>query len=447
MENGKKSRIGKTNITRSKSGCVSCRRLRIKCDQTKPRCEYCMHTNRECEYPNNLRTIEFKPSYHKNRPLRKNHDNIPIKISLNDASSQLGISNFELKLLNFFHLYCLADITNGVDNPMQALWMSKVHPMFMESKLIRNSIFSLASLNLYPICQNLNESTIKSNSFAGDDMFPESSELLIRASKYFSNTLLGKNELINKLSNENYATQELHTKVVLATELSVSSMIIALFLSMHSHRILPLVSFDRTVPDYISICRGMHSSMISFHSTFICNVFDDVLKCHMVIKIPNFKETPYPILVALREDLDFEYMDKELSTTTTEEYNAMYDSLEILHSCIYKSMVDGYSVPLLSWLSSLPSQFYDLIYDKNFFSLRILYVYTSLTTLIKFQNHKDSTLWVDYMSWYKEYNYQEYGCWKYNMDKSLYSLEFGGDFKFGTDYSNLKTFNPEALVI
>lgn len=37
-------------ITRSRGGCTNCKRLKIKCDETKPRCDYCKHTNKECTY-------------------------------------------------------------------------------------------------------------------------------------------------------------------------------------------------------------------------------------------------------------------------------------------------------------------------------------------------------------------------------------------------------------
>lgn len=41
---------GPRKITRSRGGCTNCKRLKIKCDETKPRCEYCKHTNKDCSY-------------------------------------------------------------------------------------------------------------------------------------------------------------------------------------------------------------------------------------------------------------------------------------------------------------------------------------------------------------------------------------------------------------
>ncbi|ENH75278.1 Transcriptional regulatory protein moc3 [Fusarium oxysporum f. sp. cubense race 1] len=43
-------RPSKTGARRSKSGCVSCRKRRRKCDESKPRCNRCLSANIECSY-------------------------------------------------------------------------------------------------------------------------------------------------------------------------------------------------------------------------------------------------------------------------------------------------------------------------------------------------------------------------------------------------------------
>ncbi|SCO20717.1 unnamed protein product [Fusarium fujikuroi] len=50
-------RPSKTGARRSKSGCVSCRKKRRKCDESKPRCNRCLSANIECSY--NTR-VEFR---------------------------------------------------------------------------------------------------------------------------------------------------------------------------------------------------------------------------------------------------------------------------------------------------------------------------------------------------------------------------------------------------
>ncbi|KAF8578699.1 hypothetical protein K439DRAFT_1361525, partial [Ramaria rubella] len=40
--------------TRSKTGCLTCRVKKIKCDETKPTCTRCAHGQRECTWPENV---------------------------------------------------------------------------------------------------------------------------------------------------------------------------------------------------------------------------------------------------------------------------------------------------------------------------------------------------------------------------------------------------------
>ncbi|KDQ21415.1 hypothetical protein BOTBODRAFT_202080 [Botryobasidium botryosum FD-172 SS1] len=40
--------------TRSKTGCLTCRRKKIKCDEAKPTCTRCAHAQRECDWPQDV---------------------------------------------------------------------------------------------------------------------------------------------------------------------------------------------------------------------------------------------------------------------------------------------------------------------------------------------------------------------------------------------------------
>ncbi|KAJ3829958.1 hypothetical protein F5880DRAFT_1459682, partial [Lentinula raphanica] len=37
--------------TRSKTGCLTCRVKKIKCDEAKPTCARCLHGQRDCTWP------------------------------------------------------------------------------------------------------------------------------------------------------------------------------------------------------------------------------------------------------------------------------------------------------------------------------------------------------------------------------------------------------------
>ncbi|KAF9792495.1 hypothetical protein BJ322DRAFT_1029605 [Thelephora terrestris] len=53
--------------TRSKTGCMTCRGKKIKCDETKPNCLRCTHGQRECTWP------EGVPTRKRSTPTRKAH--------------------------------------------------------------------------------------------------------------------------------------------------------------------------------------------------------------------------------------------------------------------------------------------------------------------------------------------------------------------------------------
>ncbi|TDL26232.1 hypothetical protein BD410DRAFT_573060 [Rickenella mellea] len=48
--------------TRSKTGCLTCRMKKIKCDEAKPSCQRCTHGQRECTWPENLPAKKKVPS-------------------------------------------------------------------------------------------------------------------------------------------------------------------------------------------------------------------------------------------------------------------------------------------------------------------------------------------------------------------------------------------------
>ncbi|KAK6462072.1 hypothetical protein DFJ63DRAFT_139205 [Scheffersomyces coipomensis] len=468
----KKSRA--KNITRSRAGCVSCKKLRIRCDQTRPKCEYCVHTNRECIYEtSNFVAAEYSQLsqaklsdselpleiMNNSKNLVKinlndniNHCELEYQYNLNKATSQLGISKFELRLLNFFNNFCLCKFSK----PAHSMWNRNVPPIFFQSDLIRNSIYAYSSLNLFNLCDDFEElriqddlnSEIKSCDTIGSISFSAtnkrqvevSNDLHIKTTNYFIKTISRKNQLIERFYDPNDTTD----KSIIATELMVSSFVIFPFLAMHHHKLMTLVSFDRSESDFISICQGIRNIMTSFgpHSPFN-NIFASELK----LKIPSVKQSSIPIIVKLREDLEFEYDHKDLYLISIDKYNILYQMLESLQKSLHIFILIGNPVPLYRWILSITDRYLDLVYEKFPFALRFLYIYSSLATLSKFQLVNDSNLWVDYMKWYKKYNSHLFGGWNYSMDESFYSLVFDKGFSLvGNSEANLITFDPDFLV-
>lgn len=61
---------------RSKTGCLTCRTRRIKCDETKPLCYNCSRSNRECQYPSVVKSLDTPPCQ-----LGSTSTSVPIKPS------------------------------------------------------------------------------------------------------------------------------------------------------------------------------------------------------------------------------------------------------------------------------------------------------------------------------------------------------------------------------
>ncbi|KAM9915014.1 hypothetical protein OXX69_000094 [Metschnikowia pulcherrima] len=190
----------------SRKGCFSCKRLKIKCDEARPSCEYCSHTGRQCVYRDqsidskvvNLsdgnekaseKAVFKKSSTRKELPnvlfadsntslastpdsweasinghdfdadFDKTWENLREKAArhvlsprpYNSASTQLHMTRFELRLLRFFHDQCIPYITFNANKKTDRIWRNVFPRFFASSDLVRQSTYAMACLNLWPV--------------------------------------------------------------------------------------------------------------------------------------------------------------------------------------------------------------------------------------------------------------------------------------------------------
>lgn len=160
--------LGKTKRNRSRLGCTTCRRAKIKCDELKPSCSQCIKHNKKCEYVLNLiwggRPYK-KPKIEKMNPVanmslsgepmhveKKSTANenptrrvVPetekvegkIKVKVNDEKEVIIKPTFDPAE----NLNMLLQMTERVNNGMHKV-NDKLESMFNE-KLIHNSPWSL----------------------------------------------------------------------------------------------------------------------------------------------------------------------------------------------------------------------------------------------------------------------------------------------------------------
>ncbi|KAK6199304.1 uncharacterized protein RJT21DRAFT_115097 [Scheffersomyces amazonensis] len=488
------------SITRSKGGCSSCKKLRIKCDENKPRCEYCQHTNRECKYPSTFRFVQSPRTKQRNRlknleeifdlvdnlvfrsknrqyPYHRiaiadqdlKETNLTNELILNQTTAQLRISKFELRLLNFFHNVSIHIFSHGLGKEAYDVWAKHVPNLFLQSPLVRNSIYSFASISLFPLCdlQGLRkiddvESRVKFNL---DISFDEcryntndkiTNSLYIKTATYFMNTISGKNRLIAKKNQLEKDQEDIFNGPYLvdkqtAKELVISSILIFSYLGVHPHNLIPLVNFDtgdqQVESDFLSISKGIGHTTYSCIPTIRQTEFKPLFSYNN--DLSNKKIPDYPIITILSEDLQSEYaIDNEIFTKDSLEYEVLRKSIDLLKGCIYKVIKQNFPVPLFRWILSPTQGFNQLVYQKNYYALRILYVFSCLSTMWRFHVFKDNNIWVDFVNWYGNHTFEIYGQdnWKYPVDRCLYNLALKKRYTFTPGvYSEFEDFDPELL--
>ncbi|KAK6199379.1 uncharacterized protein RJT21DRAFT_46413 [Scheffersomyces amazonensis] len=474
--------------TKSRLGCLSCKKLRIKCNEAKPSCEYCQHTNRECIYPDTPHQIKFKPYVVKSSSSvivgtsgpnnfdklfgsaehyftvkeSSSQQNLVKSLALNQTTTQLNLSTFELRLLNFFHNFCIFGFTFGQNPAVHDVWANKVPKLFIESQLVRDCIFAYACINLFPFCdleqlkiednqeirRRYDVGTLKYHNTNGQISKSERNKLFVKTSEYFSNSISSKNALISKHKQLFYGPYVPEDQ--LAKELVISSILIFGFLGLQPHDLVPLVCFDGSEADYLNISQSLRNMFLTSYPAISTNEFSGIFVVNEPKRVPSVKESTFPLIINLKRDLEMFYPDLDKDNKSSNDYDAVLSVLELLQICIYRADKKHYTVPLFRWLVLINNDFCDLVHEKNFYALRILFVYSCLCNMARFQLYYDANLWINFVIWFRNYNYELFGLgnWKYNMDRSLFNLIHDKYYTFYNPvFSNMTEFDPEFLDI
>lgn len=166
--------VTKTKLKRSKNGCLSCKKLKIKCSEDKPHCEYCLQTNRVCVYSQQelasvqLITTNNRNQMKNNGSMSRTTSNESITQSsssesdvievntisantskkLNSMTFQLDVSSFELKLLKFYIDFGGELFSNNVNKRSYSFWENEIPRLWCESDLIKHALYAISSTRL-----------------------------------------------------------------------------------------------------------------------------------------------------------------------------------------------------------------------------------------------------------------------------------------------------------
>lgn len=123
----KKGRLGSK---KSRGGCVTCKTRRIKCDETRPKCERCTTTGRHCEgYPD--------------LPITKGTNSLIGR----QLSQALGLSDDEKRTFDYFLSWTAPRLAGMLDKDF---WCGQVLQLAQREPLILDSLLALSTLYEHP---------------------------------------------------------------------------------------------------------------------------------------------------------------------------------------------------------------------------------------------------------------------------------------------------------
>lgn len=254
--------------TKSRTGCLSCKRLRIKCNEAKPRCEYCESTNKVCEYPIIQQAYEAPPpkTTRRRNPTksstkseqteivsRPNNSNstqtiVTIPPPLKTPTSHVFRNTAYNDIFNFF----ISTSCNSLafNNPrILDTWKKVVPRLAFSSPMVFYGLVSYAALTKYKITNFM----MRQKQHAADN----GAVLVVPDS-----VLLGQSNLRNLAFNGFHTLVRLLSKSLSAPspqkrfeEIHVSSLLVASF-AMAEPSVARLVSTDPYSPDLFGIIRG-----------------------------------------------------------------------------------------------------------------------------------------------------------------------------------------------
>ncbi|CAH2353859.1 hypothetical protein CLIB1423_13S00408 [[Candida] railenensis] len=485
----------KHRITRN--SCMSCKKLKIRCNEGIPRCEYCAATGRICNYANSASSKQKKAVLQMQSAAFCTPSTL-----LNSNWQSVGISKFTYKLLHFFQNHCVDMLTFGINRELEKVLTIDVPGLWQKSSLVRQAMLSFSALNLWPFC-NLEDNlyqdspdddallTLLNSNTHGDlmkklitgpsslEMGPINSENYITIHKfdkikdinydnesmlkdrnlfcattgYFMDSLQQYSTALSEASSFLTASDSEETGSVLSqdeillksAELMISGVLILAFLIFHPHKLLPLVNFGESEEeigqtDVMAIAKGIifiqkNAPNILRASPYkIFLAHDDVL--------PSISRE-YPLIEKLKSRLDewvaANFLGISANSESLELLESFQKSICLIEVCYNECIEKCYPHRLFRCFISSSPYLEAPVRNKDRFALKLVFYCSSLCMICRLQLFDGCSVWSDYMNWYRDYNFKTYGGWFNSDDESLYDLVFRNDSEFHlTKFSNLK---------
>lgn len=372
-------------------------------------------------------------------------------ISLNSMSSHLQISKFEYSLLKFFNNYYLEK--SLAFNQLNQGFQLQIPYLWHKSSTLRDNIYSLSCMYLFCLNSIKDEGAVNmiitdkrligyresALDVIGD--LDRDSELYCKCLEYFNRCLKQSQNQIKIWEKADHENTELDE----AADVIISGVMLYLFLTLQPFEALPVLS-DKGSPDLVSLCRSMRKYLGSQFSYLAGSRYNDLMffsDCSPMGVIFS----GFPFINILYQDLLKLRASEEVSQ---KDFEVHLESMLVFDRSFLKSTENNNWSGIFRWLFLLKEEAYEMMENQDFYSIRLLFMYccTFYFAGLKFLNgNMEYYALIQFAKWYREFNYKNYGNWRYQMDEDAYTLVVEFHYTFPLrNFDHLFTFNPSKIV-
>ncbi|KAL3490509.1 hypothetical protein BJX62DRAFT_238145 [Aspergillus germanicus] len=127
--------------TKSRAGCLTCKKRRVKCDETRPSCRNCIRTGWSCSWP------DIQPQARSQSPLQPKYSPSSTLSSTRQAAipSRIFQTQRETRFFDFFRLHTVTDLSGWSPSPF---WQRLVLQMVHSEPAARQAAIALGALHV-----------------------------------------------------------------------------------------------------------------------------------------------------------------------------------------------------------------------------------------------------------------------------------------------------------
>ncbi|KAF1847997.1 uncharacterized protein K460DRAFT_374944 [Cucurbitaria berberidis CBS 394.84] len=140
---------------RTKTGCLTCRSRRKKCDENTPACDRCLLSGRSCQWPKSTDLVDRRYASH---PESRYGNTIETRLSLRSESASQGQATYGLEVAisrHFIDKYYGFLLLPGCHPVFHLGWIHEIQELMINEKSLRFSVLANAASHIH----NINDSS------------------------------------------------------------------------------------------------------------------------------------------------------------------------------------------------------------------------------------------------------------------------------------------------